>query len=171
MKGPWWKSPPQSCQSQPGPSMGSVLKTNLGQKDIPNILKVDSDDLKEPQKWSEVGLGWRGRGLTGKKWALSREHFQDLCQGHSQDVYPLTVGVWGSSLDSSALVRQIGKGNSLGENVLTIHNVPFGLWVYLLRWGNLPFLTFRRKFMAETEHYGTWGKSGLQSELSTTPSF
>lgn len=84
---------PKSCQSQPGPSQESVQKTNPGQKDIPNILKVDSGDLKEPQKWPEVGQGWRGHGLAGKKWALSREHFQDLCQGHSQDVYPLMVGV------------------------------------------------------------------------------
>lgn len=88
----------------------------------------------------------RTQALQGRSGALSREHFQDVCQGHSQDVYPLTVGAWGSSLDSSSLVRQIGKGNSLGENALTIH-VSFGFWVHLLQWGHSPIPTFWTEFM------------------------
>lgn len=79
-------------------------------------------------------------GTAGKRQALSSERFQDLGQGHSQDVYPLTVGVWGSSLHSSALVRQIGEGSWLGEKVLRIHSISFRSRVLLLQWGNIPIL-------------------------------
>lgn len=53
-------------QMLPGPSTGSVQRTNLGPKDTPDILKVDSDDLKEPPTGPEVGQGWRGHGLQGR---------------------------------------------------------------------------------------------------------
>lgn len=40
--------------------MEFLQKTNLGHKDIPNVLKVDSNDLIEHEKWPEVGRSWRG---------------------------------------------------------------------------------------------------------------
>lgn len=98
--------------------------------------------VRSGQSWQRLE---RTQALQGRSGALSRERFQDVCQGHSQDVYPLTVGAWGSSLDSSSLVRQIGKGNSLGENALTIH-VSFGFWVHLLQWGHSPIPTFWTEF-------------------------
>lgn len=41
------------------------------------------ESLKSGQKWAEAGED------TG---AAQKMHFQDLCQGYSQDVYPLPVG-------------------------------------------------------------------------------
>lgn len=72
------------------------------------------------------------------------------------------------SLDSSALVRQIGIGSSLGENILTIHGISSGFWVHLLQWGNRPFPKFGTKLMAESEHDWTWVEWGRQGELSLT---
>lgn len=97
--------------------------------------------------------------------------FPGFVPGTLQDVYPLMVGLWRSSLDPSALVRQIGKGNSLGENALTAHDIPSGFWVPLLQQGNIPFPTLWTKFTTETEHRWTWVWRGLQSNWALLPGF
>lgn len=93
------------------------------------------------------------------KWAQSREHFQVLCQGHSQDVYLVAMGVWGSSLDASALVRQIGKGSCLGENVLTMHSAS-GFWCI----GREAIALSRplNQVHAETDSFGTWSSGAYR---------
>lgn len=111
----------------------------------------------------------RTQALQGRRGALSGEHFQDVCQGHSQDVYPLMVGAWGSSLDSSSLVRQIGKGNSLGENTLTTH-VSFGFWVHLLQWGHSPLPTFWPSSRRD-RHYWAWCSRACREHWAGLPIF
>ena len=59
--------PIKAASPHPGLSMESVQKTNLGHKDIPSVLKVDSNDLKERQKGPEVGRGWRGHRHYGEE--------------------------------------------------------------------------------------------------------
>lgn len=149
---PWWMVSP------PAPSQKKLLKPartlhGVSSKDQPRSQR-HSKRFESWQQWSyrawEVARSWqkleRTQTSQARSGALSGERFQDVCQGHSQDVYPWTAGARGSALDSSSLVRQIGKGNSLGENALTIH-VSFGFWVHLRQQGHSPLPNFWTKVM------------------------
>lgn len=79
-------------QTLPGPSTGSVQRTNLGQKDTPDILKVDSDDLKEPPTWPEVAKAGEDTGCREDVGPVQGA-FPGFVPGTLQDVYPLMVGL------------------------------------------------------------------------------
>lgn len=69
--------------------MEFVPNTNLGQKDIPNILKVDSNDLKEPQKWPAVSRGWRGHGRYGEEVGPCPGSISRMCARDTHSMFTL----------------------------------------------------------------------------------
>lgn len=60
--------------------------------------------------------------------ALQGKSISRICARDTHRVFTLWQRGYEDSLDASAPMRQVGKGNSLGENVLTIHNLSFASW-------------------------------------------
>lgn len=125
------------------------------------VTAVTLKSLPSDQKLAEAG----------EDAGIARRIISRICARDTHRCLPFDGGGMRTlSIDSSALVRQIGKGSSLGENKLTIHSISSGFWVHLLQWGNRPFPKFGTKLMAESEHDWTWVEWGWQGDLSLTPS-
>ena len=71
---------------------------------------------------------------AGEDAGIARRIISRICARDTHRCLPFDGGGMRTlSIDSSALVRQIGKGSSLGENKLTIHSISSGFWVHLLQ--------------------------------------
>lgn len=87
------KGTPESCQSQLRPSVSRFKRLTYVKKTFQTFSKLTAMTLRNLKSGQKLAKAGEDTGIAGKKWGPVGEHVQDVCQGHSRDVYPVAVGL------------------------------------------------------------------------------